>query len=395
MKSKQYKIGVLCSSPSVQMSAQYDVLTDLPDFKFVMLYRQTRQGNAAWTPQCPRNLEYEFLPPCHRLIPAKLKPLFNGNIWPVLDARSFDAMIIHGIYDSSAVWQAIGWCKRNKRPYLLRCDANVMREEESFLRKLVRKPIVSRHVRGAAALLYIGEQNLKYYELFGARPEQLFLAPWEIDYDDLDRHWLVASKTREQLRQKMNWSQNECIIITVSRLVQIKGYDLLIPAIKKLSAQGLKIRLAIAGEGPYRGRIEEMSKDAPIELLGNCDRKKIVELFAAADLFVLASVVEPWGLVVNEAALCGLPIIVSNAVGAGPDLVHNNENGYIYDSENIYTLYNCLKKLAEDTSLRRMQGQQGRKILSAWRLDHPAQKGYEVGLRHALGIMTNTELKSI
>lgn len=81
--------------------------------------------------------------------------------------------------------------------------------------------------------------------------------------------------------------------------------------------------MVVAGEGPYRARIEELIEQysAPVTLCGNLGRKDVVRAMVASDIFVLPSYQEPWGLVVNEAALCGLPLVVGNQVGAGADLV--------------------------------------------------------------------------
>ena len=383
-----YHIGVICHSPSAQMSAQYDALASLEDFEFCLLFRHRSQGEAAWAPVCPTKVKYDFLPPYNgRLVPSKLKRCLNGNITGLLDSYDFDAMILHGIYDSSAVWQAIAWCSTRKRPYFLRCDANIAREKSLF-RRLSRRVLIGRSIQLAAGLLCIGTQNQKYYELFGARQEQFFLAPWEIDYENLEAYYSEAIAQRDDLRAEFGFHNGQCVIITVSRLLHRKGYDTLIPIISQLSKEGLPVKLAVAGEGPYRTRIEELIEQysAPVTLCGNLGRKDVVRAMVASDIFVLPSYQEPWGLVVNEAALCGLPLVVGNQVGAGADLVVQGKNGFMYPAKDKDMLYDYLKRLTVDNKLREEMGKASGQILRSWRENASAIKGYKKALEHAVRV---------
>jgi glycosyltransferase involved in cell wall biosynthesis len=369
------------------MSSQYDALVDLEIFEFSFLYINEKQRNPAWPPVYPKRISYEFLPQPKLPWPASMKYRLNTNITPVLDRHDFDAMILHGFYDSSAAWQSIRWCRKNNRPYLIRCDANVTKEK-GFLRRLSRKILISKKISDAGALLYIGTQNKKYYQLYGARNEQLFLTPWEIDYDNLEVYYKKALSERLSLRSHIGVRSNECVIITVSRLLSWKGYDNLIPVIYKLTKDNLPVRLIIVGEGPYRNKMEEMISEynAPIHLLGHLDREGVINSLVSSDIFVLPSNQEPWGLVVNEAAFCGLPLVLSSAVGAGSDLLKTGENGYIFETGNQNSLYQYLHKLVLDKSLREEMGQKSLEIITNWRQQNHAISGYEKALKHALKI---------
>ena len=83
-------------------------------------------------------------------------------------------------------------------------------------------------------------------------------------------------------------------------------------------------------------------------------------LYAAADVFVLPSRHDGWGLVVNEALGAGLPIVVSDRVGAGRDLVKDGENGFVFPSEDVDALASCLARLAESKALRKRFGHASR-----------------------------------
>lgn len=382
-----YRIGVLYQGPAVQTSAQYDAFSEIKNFKFHFLYMNEKQRNPAWKPSYPEYSDYSFLPPPSKFWPKNIKYHLNANIFPVLDKNDFDGMILHSIYDSSAAWQSINWCKRKKRPYLLRCDANVTKEKSRY-RRIIRKTFISKIIEGSSAILYIGTQNKRFYELYGARQGQFFLAPWEIDYHDLEKFYQQAVDDRVGIRNKLRIKPDEIVIITIGRLLKWKGFDLVINAVAKLYNDGSKVKLVVVGDGPYKNTLEKRinASNCPAVLVGNKDRKGVVECLTISDIFVLASTFEPWGLVVNEAALCGLPLVLSDAVGASADLLNNNINGYTFRSGNLDSLVKALQMLALNQTLRSKMGDISNEIIRKWRDENSAIAGYQNALNTVFGI---------
>src|SRR3989304_3364617 len=91
-----------------------------------------------------------------------------------------------------------------------------------------------------------------------------------------------------------------------------------------------------------------------------------------------------WGLVVNEAALAGLPLVTSDAVGAGPDLIVPGRNGFVYPAGDRQRLYELLREMADRRGLRESMGRASRQILDSWRTRFPAKEGYRQALQHVL-----------
>lgn len=360
------RVGVICESPSIQLSAQYDMLADLNDFEFYLLLRSPEHGNPAWAARPPTKTRFELLDQS-RLLPRRLRPRFNTNVVAVLDRHDFDALVIHGIYDSAAVWQGIWWCRRRKRPYLLRCDGNVKKETDAPGRRLLRHALARRNIRRAGALLCIGSQNCKYYSFFGAQERQMFMAPWEIDYPELQAHLDIALPRRGELRSALG-VKDQVVVSSIGRLYSLKGFQDVITAVTRLVSEGLPVTLLIAGDGPYRQHLEALAARAPVgavRLLGNLTRHGIVELLVSSDVFVLCSHVEAWGLVVNEAALAGLPLLTSDAVGAAPDLIVPARNGFVYPARDTRRLYELLREMVARKDLRESMGRGSREILDS------------------------------
>lgn len=113
--------------------------------------------------------------------------------------------------------------------------------------------------------------------------------------------------------------------ICVARLIDCKNLKFLV---SQFNANGLS--LTIVGKGKLESELKAMAKPN-IKFTGFVDNDKIGEVYQAHDVFILPSTYEPWGLVVEEALYWGLPVIVSNRVGAGPDMVRDLHTGVIFD----------------------------------------------------------------
>src|SRR5918994_1374303 len=111
----------------------------------------------------------------------------------------------------------------------------------------------------------------------------------------------------------------------------------------------------LAGGGPERERLEDLARVRGVRLVFAGDREweRIVETYVAADVFALLSQREPWAVVVNEAAACGLPLVLSDRVGAAHDLLVDGENGMLVEAGDVDAASEALRRLAADEELRR------------------------------------------
>jgi glycosyltransferase involved in cell wall biosynthesis len=109
-----------------------------------------------------------------------------------------------------------------------------------------------------------------------------------------------------------------------------------------------------------------------IRFLGFKNQSELPQLYAASDVMVLPSENEPWGLVINEAMAAGLPVVVTNAVGAAPDLVEGQDTGFVYPVGNIARLVDVLRMLAQDPSLCERMGRNAQTLISRWDVKNSA-----------------------
>jgi glycosyltransferase involved in cell wall biosynthesis len=106
----------------------------------------------------------------------------------------------------------------------------------------------------------------------------------------------------------------------------------LFEAARRLGAQGLNTVVILAGDGAQRGELERQGRDlkVPAVFLGFQNQSQLASVYRAADVLVLPSMSETWGLVVNEALACGTPCVVSDACGCAPDMIKPGINGAVF-----------------------------------------------------------------
>ena len=162
------------------------------------------------------------------------------------------------------------------------------------------------------------------------------------------------TQQRNSYRQKnFNCAGNETVIATVAALQPHKGLKYLIEAFKDVQVNFPKTRLIIAGEGPERKSLEKMIKNLELGkkvlLLGN--RGDIPFILKAADLFVLPSISEAFGLVLLEAMASKLPIIATNTGGI-PEIIEDQKSGIIVEQKNSSALRGAICDLLRNEALQ-------------------------------------------
>jgi len=152
-------------------------------------------------------------------------------------------------------------------------------------------------------------------------------------------------------------------VIAVARLSPEKGIDVLVAA-----ATGLPVEVVIAGTGPEEERLRALA-GSNVTFLGNVERDALPALYAGADIAVVPSRSDTWGMALNEAALSGLPLVSTTAAGGAHDLVEEGMNGFLVPPGDVDALRASILRLAEDEGLRRRAGVRSLEIASRFTPD--------------------------
>ena len=169
-------------------------------------------------------------------------------------------------------------------------------------------------------------------------------------------------EARAILGRELGFGPEDLVVASVMQLLPRKNPAVLVEACGLLAKRGIRIRLLVAGDGPLHSELEELGHTLGIgdrvHWLGHQARPERV--MQAADLFVLTSVGEAFGLVLAEAMACGLPIVGSNS-GAIPEIVEDGKTGFLVPPLSPEGFADAIDKLAHDASLRLRMGAAGRR----------------------------------
>lgn len=301
----------------------------------------------------------------HEILPSwrtrlkKYNLLLNQKVVGALRRANPDAIVCGG-YNYLASWQALRWATRKHVPFLLWCEstANDIRAGHRVVESLKQNFFDKCDgciVPGAAA----GE----YVRQMGVSPEYIFVAPNAVDNN------LFASRARDSRqnasRVRAEFNLPERYLLFAGRLVKSKGVFKLLEAYGSLNENlRSQVGLVFAGGGPARSELENTAKSicpGTVRFAGFVQRDELASYYGLADCLVFPTHSDPWGLVVNEAMACGLPVICGQSAGCAADLVQSN--GRLIDSRNVDQLAHTMEELASDADLRRQMSRESLKII--------------------------------
>lgn len=152
-------------------------------------------------------------------------------------------------------------------------------------------------------------------------------------------------------------------ILSVGRLVPLKGHALLVRAIAMLRTRGIDAYATVVGDGPERARLEELARDLDVAdrvaFAGAVGQDRILQHYRDAEVFCLPSFAEGVPVVLMEAMACELAVVTTRTMGI-PELVEDGVGGLLVAPSDPDALADALERLAADPSLRRSLGAAGR-----------------------------------
>lgn len=244
----------------------------------------------------------------------------NASILRELRRRQPDVLVIGG-YAVFAEQAAIAYAQATHTPYLLHSESTLL-PSRSGIKLALKRVVVGRIVRGAAGGLAVGSNAAAYLMSYGLDNARIRIFPNTVDVHAYADAADAVRADAETIRTKRGLPDRFWLF--AGRLVEDKGILDLLEAIRLLGATAPQ--LLVAGTGPLDTELQGMHG---ITLVGFQQQAELVELMALAELTVIPSRFEPWGVVVNEALAAGSPVIVTDQVGAAADLVVDGENGRI------------------------------------------------------------------
>ncbi|WP_031527260.1 glycosyltransferase family 4 protein [Dyadobacter crusticola] len=194
-------------------------------------------------------------------------------------------------------------------------------------------------IKRGNAFFCFGKTSADYLESLGVKPEQIPVRNAAVVDDQVIME--NYRKAKSALKNADTSQKLTRRFVYVGRLAPEKNLEMLIRAFAEIQKPEIAVsmwELLLVGDGPARGALETLAQklgvDEKVIFAGGFPWYEVPGWLAQSDVLILPSKSEPWGLVVNEAMVCGMPVIVSNKCGCAPDLVGNAGNGFTFNPEN-------------------------------------------------------------
>ncbi len=254
----------------------------------------------------------------------------DTRIFKYIDKKKYD-IIVATNYSYRTEMAAIIYMKLKRIPYLMETDGGIIKYGENKFKKLYKKFLVS----GAKGYFSPSKNSDEYLIYYGAKPDRIHRYSFtSLKNDDILEN-VVSSKEKEELRKKLNIPYNK-VILSVGQFIHRKGFDILLEACRHIDKN---IGVYIVGGEPTDEYIKMKEKYGltNVHFEGFKTKAELAEYFKMADIFVLPTREDIWGLVINEAMAYGLPVVTTDNCVAGLELV-DDKNGAIVPVEDSKAL---------------------------------------------------------
>jgi glycosyltransferase involved in cell wall biosynthesis len=263
--------------------------------------------------------------------------------WRKLDSIKPDILVLDG-YSYAACWAGFFWAKKNARKIIIWSSSNEDDKKRFFLKEKLKSFLVK---RCDAANVY-GRRSKTYLVKLGMPEDRIFIMGNTTNNSFYYDQTMKFKKDGDLLRKKFGLCPHNFLYI--GRFSPEKNVIYLLNAYRKLKIEGHNWGMLLVGNGPQEEGIEGYINRYDIKdvyMPGFKQKGEIPRYLAVSDVFILASVYEPWGLVVNEAMAAGLPVLVSKKCGCYPDLIKDGVNGFSFDPFDENELLHYMKIVSE------------------------------------------------
>ncbi len=249
-----------------------------------------------------------------------------------------------GGYSTPTGMYLINYLKNKKIPFILNCDGGLIKQD-SKIRYKIKKYFISK----ADFYITTGKESIKYLTYYGADESNIYVYPFSSIKDNSIQK--KSSETEIKDIKKKNGIKEENIVLAVGRFIHIKGFDILLKATKEFDSN---IGVYVIGGTPTEEYLR-IVKENSLNNIHFIDFKEVNELeeyYKIANVFVLPTRGDVWGLVINEAMSKGLPIVTTNKCVAGLELIEYEKNGFIVPVDNEEELKKAIEKIINNKRLQ-------------------------------------------
>ena len=374
---REYSIALLTYHPMSYHVAFYRAVHADPRLRETVLYLDRYGIEGRYDPEFRTKVKWDtpLLEGYHHKFIRNLTFLFysgtamhiNPGLIPEIVFGRYDAVMITG-YDTPSAWFALFAAKLSGKKVILRAEADLTNPSQSLKRKF-KDRFLGEVLKFFSAIMYSCERNRLYFTHFGAADDKLFPIPSAVDnaqFLDLRRH---RAQRRSELRRVHGIPEDAVVALFVGRHIDRKRPRDLLDAFKRLYDRHPRLWVIFVGDGPLRAMMETDARAAGLDRIVFAGFKNLSEIagyYFMADIFVMPSQYDPTPKAVNEAMICGLPVVVSSGIGTANDLVIHDVSGLVYETGDIDALAAAIERLNVSPALRLTIGDAAEQAASKW-----------------------------
>jgi glycosyltransferase involved in cell wall biosynthesis len=269
------------------------------------------------------------------------------GLWNALTCARPRVVLVVGYRPNLYLW-AIAWARLQGIPILFRAETIDRRDSIGTAKGRFRDVTLRSLYAICNRLLPIGQRSLEHYLRLGCRREHLIASPYCVNTATFESDEEARQQWRLRTRYELGASADSIVLLFCGKLGLHKGVDIFIESVKSLpNSLRERVIVAFVGDGPARQLLDARASEDPkvaVRFIGFKYQHQLSSYYHAADLFVLPSHSETWGLVVNEALHHGVPCVVSDQVGCAPDLVEPGATGEIAQAGSAESLARAIER---------------------------------------------------
>lgn len=261
---------------------------------------------------------------------------------------------------------ALIYLKINRIPYILEVDGGSIKKE-SCVKKFIKKILIS----GAKTYFSPSQKTDKYLIYYGAKAERIVRNPFTSLHSNQILEKPLTNEEKNNIRNTLGIFEHN-VIIGVGQLIYRKGWDLLISIANELDAG-----IYIIGDGDLKAKYEKLIKEKDLKnvhLVGFVSNELTTQYYQAADLFVLPTRYDVWGLVINESLANGIPVITTKECTAGVELIDNNKSGILIPADDSITLKMAINRMLKRDDLKRQMAKSAIEVIKPYTIEAMLEK---------------------
>jgi len=300
--------------------------------------------------------------------------LFKGSIdsinsfaiakktWRILETIRPDTSIICD-YSNIFGWIALKWAKNNNNNLIFWLDSTYDDRKHFFPKEQI-KHFFLKHFD---AFFSPGKKSKQYLEYMKVDGSKITTTGYCVDNEFFVKQFYLFKNNKESLLNELIIKKRNNFIF-IGRFAPEKNIFNLLNSFLVVSKNNNEWGLILLGDGPLKNEINTFISNNNLQdkitLPGFIQQDEIVKYLTVANVLILPSLSEPWGLVVNEAMLCSMPVIVSNRCGCAPELVKEGVNGFSFDPLDKHKLELLMDGFIKDKYDLNSMGKESLKIVS-------------------------------